>query len=159
MIRILGTILFLVSLCTLQSGCCCCQLPFGVRGGGPQIAVNPPQGNPPQGNPPPVNPPQGNPPPVKLPVNPPPVNPPQGNPPPVKLPPANDKPVTVRYQYYVNTGQFKSDGKVIAGGFSGKGEAKNDPASYKEKIVGVIPQGEYRVERRRIDARASRSST
>jgi hypothetical protein len=137
MVRFVSMSLLAAGLCALESGCCCCRLPIGVPG--PPIVLNPP---PVIENPPPINPP-----PINPPVNPPPVNPPPFNPPP------DNKPKINRYTYFHNTGQFKAGDQVIATGFSGTGEAKNDPWSYKEKVTGVIPLGDWKVDRRRTDAK------
>jgi hypothetical protein len=95
------------------------------------------------------------PPPPVVPVNPPKddVDPKGGNPP--KDAPKDfgvpGKPTIVKYSYNQNTGELKRDNQVIGTGFSGKGEAKNDPHSYKEPVIGVIPIGDWKVERRRND--------
>jgi hypothetical protein len=128
MLRTICVSLLAVAFGALQSGCCCCQLPV-VNRGGPPIVFNAP--------PPPDNPP--------------PDNAPPDNPPPDNPPPANAKPIFIKYQYNQNTGELKRGGQVIGTGFSGTGEAKNDPRSYKERTNGVIPTGDWRVERRRVD--------
>jgi hypothetical protein len=71
--------------------------------------------------------------------------------PPKNVNPPDNKPKFNIYRYNQNTGELRSGDKVLGTGFSGKGEAKNDPESFKERITGVIPTGDWQVDRRRED--------
>jgi hypothetical protein len=44
------------------------------------------------------------------------------------------------------TGDIRYDGKVIASGYSGHGEGKNDPSKQNVRMVGPIPEGYYTIE-------------
>jgi hypothetical protein len=142
MLRVLYISLLAVALPTVQAGCCCCRLPAQMLRFRVANAVNN-AAQPPVvvEQPPPVQP--------QPPFNPP-VNPPN-NPPkqPFPPPPVNQKPIL--YRYSQNTGQLKHGNELIGAGFSGKGAARNNPESYKEHLVGIIPVGDWKVERRRID--------
>src|SRR5437870_4978872 len=126
MLRFISISLLAASLCTLQSGCCCCRLPFAIRGGGPPIVFQPP----------PVV--VQQPPPVV--VQPPPdiqidkdINPPKdiGNPPKDLGIPGKDLAVGGKeqkeYVYSQSTGQLKLGNQLVGTGYSGKGAGKNNP--------------------------------
>jgi len=135
MSRFIAPILLAAALCTLQSGCCCCRLPAAMMRGGPPIVMNRPA----------------------IAVKPPPVvvdPPPQDNNPFPKDVPNKDKvnPGARDYVYNQRTGQLTLDNQVIGTGFSGTGAAKNNPALQKQKKIGPIPVGEWRVAGRRNDA-------
>lgn len=49
------------------------------------------------------------------------------------------------YVYSQKTGKLTLDGKEIAVGYAGKGEGKNNPDKEKEKNVGPIPQGVWKI--------------
>jgi hypothetical protein len=145
MIRFLSISAVVAALCTLQSGCCCCRLPAFRP---PPVVIAPGDFQPPKD----MKPPQDfNKPPQDL--NPPKDgNPPKTTTPPDKTPPPSEKKT---YQYLHNTGQFKvkvgKEYQLIGMGFSGKGDAKDHPESYKERGTGIMPIGDWRVSQRRTD--------
>jgi hypothetical protein len=47
--------------------------------------------------------------------------------------------------YHQSTGVLTLAGKQIGSGYSGKGEAKNKPDKEREKNIGPIPRGAYKV--------------
>jgi hypothetical protein len=49
------------------------------------------------------------------------------------------------FVYHQATGKLTLDGKEIGSGYSGKGKGKNNPDQEKEKNVGPIPRGVYRI--------------
>ena len=122
MSRFVAVVALFAVLCGVQAGCCPCCAPVAFN---QPVAVQPP--------------------PVVV------ANPPNGFDPPKENPRPDNKPRIIKYQYDLDTGQLKSGGQVIGTGFSGKGEAKNDRESYRERITGVIPGGDWKVERRRAD--------
>jgi hypothetical protein len=153
MVRAISLSLLAASLCALQSGCCCCRLPFAMRGA--PVVFNPP--------PIVVN----QPPPVI--VNPPPDNNPfqqgdpfkdLGNKEAFKDPfkdkiPNQDKvakdkdnpanPPAGDFVYSVRTGQLTLDNQLLGIGFSGVGAARNNPALQNQPKTGPIPVGEWRI--------------
>jgi hypothetical protein len=141
--RVLYIGLLAIALPTVQAGCCCCRLPAQmVRLGAVNAVRNAQAPQPPVvEEQPPV---QAPPPPFIPPVNPP-INPPKQ---PFPPPPGNQRFI---YRYSQNTGQLKFGDQLTGTGFSGKGAARNNPESYKERLVGIIPVGDWKVERRRID--------
>jgi hypothetical protein len=136
MFRMISVSLLAAALCFLQSGCCCCRLPAAMMGRPAPIVFNPP---PIVFNPPPVvvAPPRDN-------------NPFKDNNNPFKdnNNPFKDKaigpPAAKIYVYNQTTGQLKLDNKLICTGYSGKGQARNNPAMQAVKD-GPIPIGEYMI--------------
>ncbi len=53
------------------------------------------------------------------------------------------------YRYEQSTGRFSRDGELMATGYSGQGEAKNDPERQGEVRTGPIPRGIYIIGRAR----------
>jgi hypothetical protein len=49
------------------------------------------------------------------------------------------------WTYEQRTGDLRYDGKVVASGYSGHGEGKNDPCSQHIPCVGPIPEGYYTI--------------
>ena len=49
------------------------------------------------------------------------------------------------YVYAQKTGKLTLDGKEVVTGYSGKGDGKNNPDKEKEKNVGPIPRGLYKI--------------
>jgi hypothetical protein len=49
------------------------------------------------------------------------------------------------YVYAQTTGKLTLDGKDVATGYSGHGDGKNNPDKEKEKGVGPIPRGLYKI--------------
>jgi len=49
------------------------------------------------------------------------------------------------YKYDPKTGEFFQDGKLLATGYSGFGEGKNNPSLEATKMVGPIPDGKYKI--------------
>jgi hypothetical protein len=49
------------------------------------------------------------------------------------------------YVYAQKTGKLTLDGKEVATGYSGHGDGKNNPDKEKEKNVGPIPRGLYKI--------------
>jgi hypothetical protein len=47
--------------------------------------------------------------------------------------------------YHQSSGKMFLDGKEIGSGYSGKAEGKNNPDKEKEKNVGPIPKGLYKI--------------
>ena len=134
MLRLITTSCLAVAFCTLQSGCCCCRLPFAIRGGGPIVF-----------NPPPIV------------VNQP---PPDNNPVQDQNPFNKDNlfnkdkfviPGAKTYVYSQSTGQFKLDNDVIGIGYSGKGAGRNNPAMQTQKNLGPIPAGDHKIMGKRVD--------
>jgi hypothetical protein len=50
-----------------------------------------------------------------------------------------------KFVYYQATGKLRLDGKEIGSGYSGKAEGKNNPDKEKEKNIGPIPRGAYKI--------------
>jgi hypothetical protein len=148
MLRAISLSLLAASLCALQSGCCCCRLPFVMRGGAP-VVFNPP---PIVVNQPPV---LVNPPPDNNPL--PPDNPLQDkNPNQDKVAKNKDKAANPRaddYVYNLRTGQLTLDNQLLGVGFSGVGGARNNPAFQNQAKTGPIPAGEWRIAVRHNDVK------
>jgi hypothetical protein len=49
------------------------------------------------------------------------------------------------FVYHQSTGKLTLDGKDIGRGYSGKGQGKNSPDKEKDRNVGPIPRGLYRI--------------
>jgi hypothetical protein len=49
------------------------------------------------------------------------------------------------FVYVQKTGKLTLDGKEVGTGYSGKGDGKNSPAREKEKNVGPIPAGLWKI--------------
>jgi hypothetical protein len=47
--------------------------------------------------------------------------------------------------YVQKTGKLTLDGKEVSTGYSGKGDGKNNPAKEKEKNIGPIPAGLWKI--------------
>jgi hypothetical protein len=144
MMRAISLSVLAAALCALQSGCCCCRLPFAMRGA--PVVFNPP---PIVVNQPPVI------------VNPPPDNPIKDfpnqdafkDPFKDKVPNldkiAKDKDRAANppgeFVYNQRTGQLTRDNQLVGMGFSGTGAARNNPALQNQPKTGPIPAGEWRI--------------
>lgn len=49
------------------------------------------------------------------------------------------------WTYKISTGEISENGRIWGKGYSGFGEAANDPARVREKGVGPLPPGSYRI--------------
>jgi hypothetical protein len=56
------------------------------------------------------------------------------------------------FQYQQSTGEFTSDGELLATGYSGNGAGLNNPAMQTQQGVGPIPQGAYTIQPTHDDA-------
>ena len=50
------------------------------------------------------------------------------------------------WRYEQSTGDMSRDGILVATGYSGAGEGKNNPAMQDAHNVGPLPQGDYEIE-------------
>ncbi len=82
------------------------------------------------------------------------LSPPRMVVPPGALPPGRTLPSrqTPRYVYSQTTGRLQCDDQTLGVGYSGRGDAKNDPAKQAD-LEGPIPAGEYIVTGLRVDPR------
>jgi hypothetical protein len=137
MFRIASIVVAAVAFCTLQSGCCCCQMPAQMLRFGAANAIN---------NQPPIV------------IQPPPV---VVNPPDIQfkdMQPPKDfgkdlgNPFQKKeYVYSQTTGQLKLGNEVIGTGYSGRGAAKNNPGMQNQPKTGPIPAGPFTIMTRRND--------
>lgn len=51
------------------------------------------------------------------------------------------------YEYHQATGKLYLDGELIATGYSGYGEGKNNPTLQARKSIGPLPKGIYSISR------------
>lgn len=49
------------------------------------------------------------------------------------------------WTYHQSTGRLSLDGSLIATGYSGKGDARNDGSREGERNIGPIPRGQYAI--------------
>lgn len=65
----------------------------------------------------------------------------------IEQPKIEIKPQPADFTYVQSTGQFKKGNEVLGTGYSGKGQARNNPAMQAQKD-GPIPQGRYWIAQR-----------